>query len=103
MAEPTKHNINIKIADLTPIPLQITLDNEKTYRDAEALVNGLWLKWMQAFKDQCTSKEVMARVAFQFARLYVEARNANVKVEEFLTSFEKELDELVINITAAPK
>ena len=80
MAEQTKHNINIKIADLTPIPLQIKLEDEKTYRDAEALVNGLWLKWMQTFKDKCTSK-----------------------VEEFLTSFEKELDELVINITADSK
>ena len=37
MAEQTKHNINIKIADLTPIPLQIKLEDEKTYRDAEAL------------------------------------------------------------------
>lgn len=98
MADDKKHNINIKLADLKPIPLQIRLEDEESYRDAEKLVNGLWLKWMQAFKDTCSSKEVMARVAFQFARLYVESRNANVEVEEFLADFEKKLDEMVINI-----
>lgn len=98
MADDKKQNINIKIADVQPIPLQIRLEDERIYRDAEKLVNGLWLKWMQMFKDSCTSKEVMARVAFQFARLYVEARSANVEVEEYLADFERQLDDMVINI-----
>jgi hypothetical protein len=98
MPEEKKQNISITIADLKPIPLQIKLEDEIVYRDAEKLVNGLWKKWMQVFKDSCSSNEVMARVAFQFARLYVEQRNANVKVEEFMAEFEKKLDEMVIKL-----
>jgi len=98
MIEGKKQNINIKIAELKPIPLQIAPENEPVYRDAEKLVNGLWFKWMQLFKGKCTSEEVMARVAFQFARLYTEARNGNLEVESLLSEFEKKLDDIVVKM-----
>lgn len=98
MLEVKKQNINIKIAELKPIPLQISLEDESTYREAEKMVNGLWLKWMQLFRGKCTSEEVMARVAFQFARLYTEARTANADVTSLLDEFEKKLDDMVIKM-----
>lgn len=98
MLEVKKQNINIKIAELKPIPLQISLADESVYREAEKMVNGLWLKWMQLFRGKCTSEEVMARVAFQFARLYTEARNANADVASLLDEFEKKLDDMVIKM-----
>lgn len=98
MLEVKKQNINIKIAELKPIPLQISLADESVYREAEKMVNGLWLKWMQLFRGKCTSEEVMARVAFQFARLYTEVRNANADVASLLDEFEKKLDDMVIKM-----
>lgn len=98
MPEVKKQNIYIKIAELEPIPLQIKPENEATYRYAERLVNELWFKWMQMFENKCTSEEVMARVAFQFARLYAEARKQNAEVETLLSEFEKKLDDMVIKV-----
>ena len=40
----------------------------------------------------------MARVAFQFARLYAEARKQNAEVETLLSEFEKKLDDMVIKV-----
>lgn len=40
----------------------------------------------------------MAKVAFQFARLYSQAYRDNKATNELLTDFEKELDEIVIKI-----
>jgi len=40
----------------------------------------------------------MARVAFQFALLYAQEYNRNVAVNDFLTTFEKKLDEVVVKI-----
>lgn len=98
MAEEQRQSISIRIAGLAPIPLQIAPQAEPAYRDAEKLVNALWLKWRQKFGNNCSSEEVMARVAFQFARLYAEARAGNTAVETYLTGFEQRLNDLVIKI-----
>ena len=48
---------------------------------------------MNHFKD--SSEDVLARVAFQFARLYLEAYGENRQVNEFLTDMDKKLDSLL--------
>ena len=96
MPEGKKQNINIKIAGLNPIPLQIEPDDEQMYRIAESGVNSVWIKWMQRFKGKCTSEEVMARVAFQFALHNARAKELNDDAENLLSEFENKLDELVV-------
>lgn len=93
-----KINITIRIADVKPIPLCISPEDEPQYRETEKLVNTLWNKWMRRFRETSSSEEVMARVAFQFARLYAQAYRNNIATNEFLTDFEKQLDEIVIKI-----
>lgn len=93
-----KQNINIRIADVKPFALSISADDEALYRESEKLVNTLWNKWMARFKGTDSSEEVMAKVAFQFARLYSQAYRDNKATNELLTDFEKELDEIVIKI-----
>ncbi len=94
-----KINIWIRLGDVKqPIPLSVNRDEEAEYRNAENLVNTLWNKWMARFNDTSSSHEVMARVAFQFARLYAQAYNSNVALNEFLSSFEQELDEVVLKV-----
>ncbi len=93
MADNNKVKIWIQLADAeNPIALSINPEEEENYRKAEELVNTLWKKWMNRFN--ATSADVLARVAFQFARLYLEAYGENRQVNDFLTDLNKQLDAL---------
>ncbi len=91
-------NILIRIADVEPIALTIPRDEEANYREAEKLVNTLWNKWVGRFEGENSSQSTMAMVAFQFARLYSKAYNQNVAVNNFLTTFEQQLNDVVVKI-----
>ncbi|MBQ7533143.1 MAG: cell division protein ZapA [Bacteroidales bacterium] len=93
MADNNKVRIWIQLADANQIALSVNPDEEESYRKAEELVNTLWRKWMNRFKD--SSEDVLARVAFQFARLYLEAYGENRQVNEFLTDLNQQLDTLL--------
>lgn len=93
MADNDKVKIWIQLADANQIALSINPDEEANYRRAEELVNTLWTKWMNRFND--TSNDVLARVAFQFARLYLESYGENRQVNEFLTDLDNQLDTLL--------
>ena len=93
-----KQNIIIRIADVEPFALSIPADDEALYLESEKLVNTLWNKWMKRFKDIDSSEVVMAKVAFQFARLYTMAYRVNKATHEFIANFEKQLDEIVIKV-----
>lgn len=94
MADNNKVKIWIQLANAdTPIALSINPDEEENYRKAEELVNTLWKKWMTRFGGECS--DVLGRVAFQFARLYLEAYGENREVNEFLTDLDKKLDTLL--------
>ena len=93
MADNDKVKIWIQLADANQIALSINPDEEGNYRRAEELVNTLWTKWMNRFSD--SSNDVLARVAFQFARLYLESYGENRQVNEFLTDLDNQLDALL--------
>ena len=94
MADNNKEKIWIQLADAAnPIALSINSGEEENYRKAEELVNTLWKKWMTRFNG--TSADVLGRVAFQFARLYLEAYGENRQVNDFLNDLEQQLDALV--------
>lgn len=95
MADNNKVKIWIQLADANQIALSINPDEEENYRKAEELVNTLWTKWMNRFND--TSNDVLARVAFQFARLYLEAYGENRQVNESLADIDNQLDTLLGN------
>ena len=95
MADNNKEKIWIELADAKPIALSISPGEEDSYRKAEELVNTLWSKWMNRFND--TSNDVLARVAFQFARLYLEAYGENRQVNESLADIDNQLDALLGN------
>ena len=99
MATQPNQNIWIRLADAQPIALQINRDDEPLYREAEKLVNKLWQHWMPRFGETGgTSHDVLARVAFQFARLYMGAYQKNLAVNDALADFERQLDELVMGL-----
>ncbi|MGM9803917.1 MAG: cell division protein ZapA [Muribaculaceae bacterium] len=99
MPDKEKRKINIALLDLKNIvPMFIDPDKEYIYRKAESYVNGLWTSWSEKFKGTLTSEELVARIAFQFARLYVEASLSNDEVKTYLNEFEKTLDDMVIKL-----
>ena len=49
------------------------------------------------FKE-LSSEEVMARIAFQFARLYIEANTRNDEVNDILTGFEQKLNDILVKV-----
>ena len=94
MADNNKEKIWIQLADAEkPIALSINPEEEENYRKAEELVNTLWRKWMNRFNGK--SEDVLGRVAFQFARLYLEAYGENRQVNEFLTDLDQQLDAMI--------
>lgn len=93
-----KLNIWIHLADTKAMQLSVAPDDEATYREAERLVNALWERWSMRFSENSSSHEVLARVAFQFARLYLESYQVNKNVTDYLQEFEQKLDEIVVKI-----
>ena len=65
-------------------------------------MNKLWGAWKTKF-DKLSSEEVMARIAFQFARLYVEASSRNEEVNEILINFEQRLNDIIVNVQREEK
>lgn len=92
-----KLNITIRIAGLAPFPLSINRADEELIRNAEYNVNELWRKWCGRFKDR-TPQEVMGMVAFQFAKLYFMISAQAASMEEILSDFEKELDNILLKV-----
>lgn len=81
------------------MPLQINRADEEIYRIAETNVNELYSRWRSRYTDK-TSKEVLAMVAFQFAKLYFAARAANESVKALVDQLDRELDHLLFAVGA---
>lgn len=90
-----KLNITIRIAQLPPIPLKINRDEEPTVRTAEYNVNQLWKTWIQRFSDK-SPHEVLAMVAFQFAKAFVVLNRQSETTAKVLDEFEHELDRILL-------
>lgn len=92
-----KFNITIRIAELPPIPLKINRAEEPVIRTAEYNVNRLWREWMARFSDK-SAYEVLAMVAFQFAKTFVILNNQSDATAKLLDDFEKELDSILLDV-----
>lgn len=89
-----KQNITIQLAGQPKIPLAIDRSDEELMRKAEKMVNDLWNRWnSQTFAAEPQLK-VMARVAFQFAVLYLRGER---DMQE-LRDLDKELDSMLGNL-----
>ncbi|MBQ7941143.1 MAG: cell division protein ZapA [Muribaculaceae bacterium] len=97
MAEEEKQKIWICLGDVKNVPLSVRRSDIDVYRRAEQSVNKLWGAWKTKF-DKLSSEEVMARIAFQFARLYVEASTRNDEVNDILMDFERKLNDIIVKV-----
>ena len=74
----------------------MTIDRatEERVREAEYNVNRVWQTWRSEF-DTKTSKEVLAMVAYQFAKLYYQLLHNVDQSHHLIDGFEAELDRLL--------
>lgn len=90
----TDQNISIRIADVAPFRLTIKRETEYAVREAERGVNEVWSKWRNKFEDR-NSKEILAMVAYQYAKLYFQQLHFNETLMKQVGEFESELDGLL--------
>ena len=95
-----QQNITIKIADVAPISMTIDRSTEEWVRAAERSVYQVWRTWRADFSDK-TSKEVLAMVAYQFAKLYFQLIHSVEDERVLIENFEMELDRL--RLISAPE
>lgn len=87
-----KQNITIQLAGQPKIPLAIEREDEEMIRKAEKMVNDLWHRWnSQTFAAEPQLK-VMARVAFQFAVLYMRGERSLMQLADVETELDKMLE-----------
>lgn len=89
-----KQNITIRLAGLSKMALAVDRRDEEMMRRAESLVNELWGRWTTSTYASESQLMVMARVAFQFAVLYLRGER-NVKK---LSELDAELSEMLKNL-----
>lgn len=90
--------ISIRIADQPRINLQVPQSQEAIVRKAEASINELWRVWPKSEKFAGKSpSEVLAAIAFQFARLYYRNEESVNRIDEVLSSLEGSLDNLLMD------
>lgn len=89
-----EQNITIRIADAAPINTKVPAESEEIVRKAAHNVNKLWKAWQHSYSGR-DSKDIIAMVAFQFARRYYQLLEQVESRQDILEEFEKELDRLL--------
>ena len=92
-----QQHITIKIANQPPIGLDIPRDREEEAHRVERSVNKVWARWCQDFHDR-KPEEVLAMVAYQYAKLYYELQEQVDGSLEGLADFEQQLDKLLLDV-----
>lgn len=77
--------------------LDIKRDQERSIRDAERSLNKMWAQWCEDFPDR-HPHEVLAMVAFQYARHYYSLSKRVTENEDAITKFEKDLDDILLRV-----
>ena len=77
--------------------LDIPRDQEAIVKKAERNFNKVWAKWCEDFKSR-SPEEVLAMVAFQYARYYYTiAQNVETN-EKAIKDFERKLDDILLTV-----
>ena len=87
-----KKKIDVCIADCAPIPILVSKDEDAIVDKAQENVTHLWKMWKGRYSKEKSPMEVMAMVAFQFARLYYSREALDIETNNLLSEFENTLD-----------
>ena len=100
MLDPERQQITLNIADTT-IVTKILRKDEADIKAVEKRFNSLWKEWRLGFpKDD--EYVVLAKVAFQYAKLYFDEVAKNQKREkelgDFMKHYEGEIDKILFDV-----
>lgn len=90
-----KQNITIQLAGMPKIPLAVDREDEEMMRKAEKMVNDLWRRWSGHTFAAEPQLKVMARVAFQFAVLYLRGERSRDELDELNRRLDEEVAAMV--------
>ncbi|MBD5345244.1 MAG: cell division protein ZapA [Bacteroides sp.] len=90
-----KLNITIRIANLPPMRILISPDEEEVVRKAQKNVNLLWERWSERFTEN-TPGEVLGMVAYRFAQMFYTAEARMNELETTINDLEKALDNVLL-------
>ena len=93
-----KQHITIHIADVAPLDLSIDPEKEEMVRQTAQNVTMAWQQLSKQFKGKKNSKEVLAMVAFQYARRYYEQIELADAEAESLAQAEKAFDDILLDV-----
>lgn len=91
-----KKHITIKVAGQS-FGLDISREQEAAALKAESGLNKMWAKWCEDFHDR-SQQQVLAMVAFQYARHYYNLADTVSASEQAITEFEKRLDKILLDV-----
>ena len=74
--------------------MNVERDAEEMVRRAEYNVNKVWNAWRSEFPNY-SAKEVLAMVAFQFAKRYLQLLEDVEQQRSYIADYEQELDRLL--------
>lgn len=97
MDDEKKHRFTAKIADVEPFVFNIGLSEEPVFRRAEYHVNELWRKMCREQPGR-SSHYILAKVALAFAELYYRKAEQLGSQSALLDDFEKQLDDILLQI-----
>lgn len=100
MDDGEKLKITLNIAD-QQVKTSILRKDEEQLRALEREVTGLWERWRLADPTK-TKSQVLAMVAFQYAKLYHDERSAGRarerELQEFMRVYEEKLNKIVLDV-----
>lgn len=77
--------------------LDIPREQELIVRKAEISFNRMWARWCEDFNSR-SPEEVLAMVAFQYARFYYTIADNVDRNEKAIKDFEKKLDDILLTV-----
>lgn len=91
-----KLNITLRIADLPPMRIVISPEEEEIVRKAQQNVNLLWQRWSERFTDN-TPGEILGMVAYRFAQMFYTAEAQIKEINSVAEDFEESLDKFLLD------
>ena len=96
--DPEKQRLTLHIGSHS-IVTTIRRKDEESLKRVESELNNLWKQW-RVMNPSKEDDEVLAMVAFQFAKLYYDTVDINRKREDellkFIKEYEKKLNDVII-------
>ena len=91
-----KKQVNVCIANCAPIPILIKEEELEIVQKAQDNVTHIWNVWRDRYSNEKSAFDVMAMVAFQYAKLYYSKEATESDLINLLSKFEKDLDSQIL-------